>query len=143
MFDRETLPDGSTLLRSARCKFTLTRLRPGFFVRIEGYDQGEFGDAPFDEIIAEMTRFGPLELFFDMSDALGATTPVREAWIEWFRVQQPRLLRVHLLGGSKYMLSTLNVSKELSRTGELLCVHASRGSFDAALAQARTPATKR
>ena len=141
VFDRETLPDGSTLLRSARCRFTLTRLRPGaFLVRIEGYDQGEFGDAPFDAILAEMTRFGPLELFVDTADALGAATPVREAWTEWFRVQQPRLRRAHLLGGSKYMTSTLNIAKELSRTGELIRVHAGRESFDAALAQARTAA---
>lgn len=140
MFERETLPDGSTVLRSERCRFTLTRLRPGaFFVRIEGYDRGEFGDAPFDGILAEMARFAPLELFVDTSDALGAATPVREAWTEWFRVQQPRLRRVHLLGGSKFMTSTLSISKELSRTGELIRVHAARDSFDAALAQARLP----
>lgn len=138
MFDRETLPDGSTLLRSARCRFTMTRVRPGaLLVRIEGYDGGEFGDAPFDHMLAEMARFAPLDLFVDTSDALGATTPVREAWTEWFRVQRPRLACVHLLGGSKYMTSTLNISKELSRTGDLIRVHAARDSFDAALAQPR------
>ena len=137
MFARETLPDGSTLLRTDRARFTLSRPKPGvFLVRIEGNDQGEFGDAPFDAVLAEMARFGPLELFVDTAEVLGVATRVREAWTEWFRVQQPRLRRVHILGGSKFVLSTMNISKELSRTGELIRVYKQREAFAEALARA-------
>ena len=139
MFERETLPDGSTVLRAARCSFTFRRPRPGvLLVIIEGYDDGLFGDAPFDQILAHIARFGALELFVDTTRALGAVTSVREAWTAWFAAQQPRLRRVHIAGASKFILSTMHITKELSRTGDLIQVYSDHDAFMAALARAGT-----
>lgn len=138
MSDRETLPDGSVRLTGERCSFTFTRLRPGaFLVKITGHDRGEFGDAPFDALQAEIGRFGAIELFVDTSEVLGAVTGVREAWTEWFRVHRASLTRVHLVAGSKFVQQTLTVSKLLSRTGELIRIHPDRESFEQELARAR------
>jgi len=46
------------------------------------------------------------------------------------------LRQVHLLGGSRFVTTTLRVSKELSRTGEMIRIHRARESFDEAIAQA-------
>ena len=141
MFERETLPDGSILLRAARCRFTFRRPRPGvLLVIIDGYDDGAFGDAPFDHIFADIARFGTLELFVDTTQALGAVTSVRESWTAWFAAQKPRLRRVHLAGASKFMLSALHITKELSRTGDLIQVYSDHAAFMAALARAGTAA---
>lgn len=123
--------------------FQLRRPLPGVFVvRIEGYDRGEFGDRPFDLIQAELLRFGRIELFIDTRDALGAVTAVREAWTAWFHRHRAALARVHILVGSKYVKLTMDIAKELSRTGELIRVHADVAAFGAALARAagREPA---
>ena len=139
MYERETLPDGSTLLRSARCRFVFRRVRPGvLLITIEGFDDGSFGDAPFDHTLAEVARFGAIDLFFDTTAAQGAATPVREAWTAWFAAQKPRLRRVHIVGASKYILSTMHITKELSRTGDLIQVHSDPDAFNIALARAGT-----
>jgi hypothetical protein len=138
VIERETLPDGSTVVRCDRCRFVFRRPRPGvLLVIIEGYDDGSLGDACFDQIQAEMARFGPLELFFDTGATLGAATPVREAYTAWFAAQQARLRRVHIFGASRFILSTMHISRELSRTGDLIVVYSDRAAFDAALGRAR------
>lgn len=144
MFDRETLPDGATVLRTERCSFTLSRPRPGvFLVRIVGNDRGEFGDAPFDLVLAEIGRFGKLELFVDTSGVEGVVSRVREAWTEWFRTHQPKLTRVHILsGGSRFVATTMHISKELSRTGDLIRIHEDPATFAEALARATADSSR-
>ena len=138
MFERETLPDGATILRSERCSHTFTRLRPGvLLLRIVGNDRGEFGDAPMDHVQAEMQRFRALEFFIDMSGVEGVVSRVREGWTEWLRLQQSGLTRVHMLtGGSRFVTTTVSVSKELSRTGEMIQIHTDPGRFAEAIARA-------
>lgn len=132
---RETTTDGARW-RSERCTHTLTRLRPGrVHLVIDGYDQGEFGNAIFDELLSEAKNFGKLELFVDLRTAFGAVTPVREAWTEWFRTQAPLLRRVHILSGSRFIDMATMTAKVLSHTGELIVIHQDAASFDAALAR--------
>ena len=137
MFERETLPDGATILRSERCSHTFTRLRPGvLLLRIVGNDRGEFGDAPMDFVQAEMQRFRTLVFFIDMSGVEGVVSRVREAWTEWLRLQQSGLTRVHMLtGGSRFVTTTVSVSKELSRTGEMIQIHTDPERFAEAIAR--------
>lgn len=140
MFERETLPDGATVLRSERCSFTFTRVRPGvLLVRIVGNDRGEFGDAPFERVQAELDRFRALALFIDAEGVEGVVSAVREAWTEWLRTHQAELTQVHILGGSRFVTTTMLISKELSRTGELIRVHAAREGFAGALARVGEP----
>ncbi len=137
MFGRETLPDGSTRLTGERASFTFTRPRPGvFLVRITGYDDGEFGDAPFDAMQAELNRFKRVELFVDTREVFGAATPVREAWTSWLRLHAAELVRAHLVSGSRFVFMALTVAKELSRTGDLIRVYSDPAGFDEALARA-------
>jgi hypothetical protein len=137
VFDRETLPDGSTLLRSERCSHTFTRLRPGvLLLRIVGNDRGEFGDAPMDLVQAELLRFRALAFFMDLSAVEGVVSRVREGWTEWLRLHQSGLTQVHMLTGSRFVTTTVSVSKELSRTGDMIQIHKEPESFAQAIARA-------
>lgn len=137
MFDRETLPDGSTLFRSERCSHTFTRLRPGvLLLRIVGNDRGEFGDAPMDLVQAEMNRFAKLVFFIDLSGVDGVVSRVREGWTEWMRLHQSGLTQVHMLSRSRFVATTVGVSKELSRTGDMIQLHSDPEVFAQAIARA-------
>jgi hypothetical protein len=138
VFERETLPDGSTRLTSPRGSFTFARLRAGsFLVSIAGYDDGDFGDAPFEAMQAEIARFRRIELFVDVSAVFGAATSVRESWTDWLRTHHASLSKVHILSGSKFVLLTLSVAKELSRTGDLIRIYSDAQAFAASVAQSR------
>jgi hypothetical protein len=137
MAARETLPDGSIRLTAERGSMTLARVRPGVVrVQIAGYDRGEFGDAPFDFMQAEIQRWGKIELFVDVTETPGAVTAVRETWTEWFRVHRKELVRVHAITGSTFVETALGVAKTLSRTGELMQLYSDREGFDRALKRA-------
>ena len=129
--------DGSGQLSGDACAFRFSRPRPGvFLVRIEGYDRGELGQAPFERIEAEISQIGALELFVDTRAAHGSVTTVRESWTQWFARRRASLLRVHLLAGTRFLRVTMDITKELSRTGDLIVVYYDDASFDAALTRA-------
>ena len=98
-------------------------------VSITGYDHGDFHTAPLDEIVAEMQRHAPLELFIDASRARGAAWTVSQQWTSWFQANLDRLSRVNILVRSKYVKQTILVAKELSRTKNLLYLYSDPDRF--------------
>jgi hypothetical protein len=140
---RETLEEGSVRLSSEQCSFTYQRPRPGVvFIRIVGNDKGEFGTAPMDELREDISRYAPIELFFEMDEATGANLPVQEAWTEWFNHNRPALKSVSILTRSKFMHFTAEVVKFFSRTGELIRVYLDPEPFEEALLRAAPDATR-
>jgi hypothetical protein len=136
-FQRETLEDGTVRLSSERCSYTYRRPRPGVvFVRLAGDDRGEFGNAPRDELRGDLTRYAPVELFFEMDETTGANLPVQESWTDWFSGNRPAIKSVNVLTHSKYMHITVEISKLFSRTGELIRVYLDPAPFDEALQRA-------
>jgi hypothetical protein len=136
-FKREVLEDGSVRLTSERCSYTYRRPRPGVvFIRFTGDDRGEFGEAPRDELREDISRFSPIELFFEMDETTGATLPVQDAWTEWFSGNRPALKSVSVLARSKFMHVSAEVVKLFSRTGELIRVYLDPQPFDEALQRA-------
>jgi hypothetical protein len=136
-FQRETLENGSIRLASERCSYTYWRPRPGVvFIRFSGDDKGEFGHAPRDELREDVSRYAPLELFFEMDETTGANLPVQEAWSEWFSGHRPALKSVSVLTRSKYMHVSAEMVKLFSRTGELIRVYLDPHPFDEALQRA-------
>ncbi len=136
-FRRETLEDGSVQISNERCTFTYYRPRPGVvFLRIVGYDQGEFGTAPMDELREDLCRYAPVELFVEMEEITGARLPVQDAWTEWFSLNRSALKSVSILARSKFMHFTAEVVKFFSRTGELIRVYLDPEPFGEALQRA-------
>jgi hypothetical protein len=140
MFERVVEADGAVRLKTERCEILVWRLRPRvLLMRIEGYDGGDFGNAPFDELRSEIQNFKSVDLFVDLSAAFGARTPVREQWTEWFRANQDVLRRVHILVGSRFIEMAVTLAKLFSRTGELIQIYSSPQVFEEAISGKRAP----
>jgi hypothetical protein len=137
-----TLPDTDdrTRFSSERCTITVERPAAGVvLVRISGYDRGQFGLQPLDEVAADMQRWGSVHLFVDAADASGATWSVSEQWTDWFAANRARLAGVAILVASPLVRQTIAVARELSRTGRLIDIYDDRGRFEDALSRATAP----
>lgn len=136
MSQREILDDGSIRLTTKGCAFVYTRLRPGaVLVTITGRDTGELGSEPLDELLAEVKRYPPVNLYVDTRNATFAAAEVRDAWTNFFSVHRAHLRRVRILVGSRFLQLAIEVAKLFSRTGELIQVDADAPRFDEALAR--------
>ncbi len=135
--ERRVLDDGVVQLVSERCTFTFHRLRPGVvLVRITGVDHGEFGTRPVDELREDLSRYAPVEIFFDLVDAAVGTANVSDMWTEWIREQRGNLKSVSILVRSKFVHLTVEVAKLFSRTGELIRIYLDEQRFEEAIARA-------
>ncbi|WP_437514908.1 hypothetical protein [Sorangium sp. So ce1099] len=143
MSHREVLDDGSIRLAKDGCCFVFRRLRPGaVLVTIAGRDTGSLGDAPLDELHAEMLRYPPIDLYVDARSATFAAESVSDAWTRFFSANRERLQRVRILVGSPFVELVVNVAKLFSRTGELIRIGSDALSFEEAVARV-APATAR
>ena len=134
---REQLEENVVRIEGERCAFTYRRLRPGVvLIQITGHDKGELGFASVDELREDISRFAPIELFFDTVDVLGATVNVSEMWTEWFSAHRSALKSVSILVRSRYVHLTIEVAKLFSRTGELIRIYLDPERFEEAIARA-------
>ncbi len=146
---RETLNDGSVRLRGALITYLFTRLVPGaLLLTFRGREGVEPGRAQFDEIDAEMARFGePLALFVDTNGVEAVSDGAVEAWTAWFASRRARLARVEFFARPGLFELLVASAKHFSRTGELIRIHTDIARFDAALASvapgARRPPPER
>ncbi|KYF84449.1 hypothetical protein BE11_16720 [Sorangium cellulosum] len=123
-------------ISNERCAYVFRRIRPGaVLIAITGHDGGEFGEVPLDEIRREIARSGPLALFIDLRAVTVAAPSVSDAWTAFFAASRETLSRVRLLVGSKLLELVVALSKEASRTGELIQIDDDPGRFEAALAR--------
>jgi hypothetical protein len=134
---RELLAGGVVRLTAGGCTFEYRRPRPGaLLVTITGMDSGQFGTTPLDEITTALAREGPLELFVDAREAVGAAVSVSDDWTRFFSSQRARLTRVHVLVGSKVVYLTVAMAQHLSRTGSLIQIYSDPEIFAARLPRA-------
>jgi hypothetical protein len=135
--DRAVLPDGTVRMTAAAARFEFARPNPRVAViTITGYDKGQFGTAPFDEIGSFLRVAAPLELFIDARDALGATVRVSQDWTSFLSRHKGDFSHVHVLAGSKMVELTVAIARHLSRTGNLIQIYSDPEIFAAQLAAA-------
>lgn len=99
-------------------------------------DTGELGTVPMDELRGDVGHGKPIELFFDLTGAVGAAVPVQDAWGAWFAHHRAMLTGVNILVSGKYMQFTIDVVKLFSRTGELIRLYLDPAAFASAFARA-------
>jgi hypothetical protein len=134
IFEREALPDGSVRMVSAEASFLFARPKTGVLVvTITGYDKGQFGTAPLDEIGSVLRVAAPVQLFVDARDAVGATVRVSEDWTRFFTRHSADLARVHVLVGSKMVELTIAIARHLSRTDRLIQMYSDPSIFEGQL----------
>jgi hypothetical protein len=132
--NRELLPDGSVRMTSGDATFVFARPKAGVLVvTITGYDKGQFGTAPLDEIGSALRVAAPMHLFVDARSAVGATVRVSEDWTSFLSRHRNELAHVHVLAGSKMVELTVAIARHLSRTDRLIQIYSDPAIFDAQL----------
>jgi hypothetical protein len=132
--NREVLPDGSVRIASGEAGFAFARPARGVLVvTITGYDKGQFGTAPLDEIGSVLRMAAPVELFIDARNAVGATVRVSEDWTGFLARHRAELTHVHVLAGSKMVELTIAIARHLSRTDRLMQIYSDPAVFEAQL----------
>jgi len=117
----------------ANCCISMSRVAEGrVLVRLLGSDHGELGCEPFREL---ERSFGakPLELFFDLYAATGATVDVSGSWAVWLRRNRDRLGSVGILTGSSFVRASARTVQRFSGLGERAKLYAEPAMFVAAL----------
>jgi hypothetical protein len=134
---RDVLPDGSVRVTAGATEFLFTRPTAGvLLVRIAGYDKGQLGTAPLDELSSVLRVAAPIELFIDARNAVGATVRVSEDWTRFLSRHRAELTHVHVLAGSKAVELTVAIARHLSRTDKLIQLYSDPTIFEAQLADA-------
>lgn len=137
--NREVLPDGSVRMTSGESALLFTRPASGVLVvTITGYDKGQFGTAPFDEIDSLLRVAAPVHLFVDARNSVGATVRVSEDWTRFISRHGAELAHVHVLVGSKMVELTVAIARHLSRTDRLIQIYSDPEVFETQLEAACT-----
>ena len=102
-------------------------------VRLLGKDYGELGLEPFRELEKSFVDDGPLELFFDLYSATGATMDVSSSWALWLRRHRNRLGRVSMLTGSTFVSLSAKTVQRFSQLGDKVRLYADPAEFAGAL----------
>lgn len=138
-FAREVLADGSVRMTVGEAEFSFERPKAGVLVvTVTGYDKGQFGAAPLDEIASVLRISAPVQLFIDARNAVGATVRVSEDWTRFISRHREELAHVHVLAGSKAVELTVAIARHLSRTDKLIQLYSDPAIFEAQLAAACT-----
>jgi hypothetical protein len=131
---REVLPDGSVRMTGGDAAFVFARPTASVLVvTITGYDKGQLGTAPLDEIGSLLRVAAPLHLFVDARNAVGATVRVSEDWTGFLSRHRAELEHVHVLAGSKMVELTVAIARHLSRTDRLIQIYSDPDVFEAQL----------
>lgn len=104
-------------------------------VRLLGRDYGELGLAPFHELERSFAH-GPLELFFDLYSATGATVDVSSSWALWLRRHRDRISRVTMLTGSSFVRLSAKTVQRFSQLGDRVQLYTDPAAFAGALRDA-------
>ena len=135
---RETLSDGSVVLREGRGTFRYARPAAGILeIVIEGTDNGQFGTSTLDEIAMALMCERPLEIFVDASAASMPAVPVSRDWARFFANNAKDLKRVSVLVSSKTVELTIAIAQHLSQTGKLIQIYSDAEIFHARREAAR------
>ena len=130
----------SVRLEGIHCTFDIERPGPRIVVlRIQGFDIGELGDAPFrvlaDDVAADRADPRPIELFIDARATRGATVAVSGGWAAWLKRNKRHFRHVSMLTGSRFIQMTATFVRRFSDL-EQMRIYTDPKAFELALTQA-------
>ena len=99
-------------------------------MKITGYDVGEFGRAPMDELEQLLSEKLPTDLFIDARKTRGASIEVSGEWAHWLGQVQARLRHIHMLTGSKYIQMTAKFVRDFAGLHDQMRIFTDREAFD-------------
>jgi hypothetical protein len=120
--------------RAAGCQLSIERLRAGrLLIVLEGTDVGQLGREPFRELEKRLATDGPLELFFDLRRADGATLEASGSWAIWLRANQQRIDRVGMLTARPVIGLSAKTVARFSQLGSKARLYSNARDFEHAL----------
>ncbi len=118
------------------CRLTIERPKTGIVVlRLAGFDAGEFGDVPMQELAKDLDRNALVELFIDARAVKGASIEVSAEWAQWLGKQRSRFRHISMLTGSRFIQLTTNFVRRFAHLGEVMRIYTDPAAFDSALAE--------
>src|SRR6185503_945914 len=116
--------------------FSLAIERPAASVvvmRFSGWDAGEFGDMPMQELAKDLVSNDQIELFIDAREVKGASIEVSGEWSQWLGKHKGSLKHISMLTGSRFIQVTANFVRRYGELGELMRIYTESAAFDEAL----------
>jgi hypothetical protein len=118
------------------CRVIIERPKIGIVVlRLAGWDAGEFGDVPMQELNKDLERNGIVELFIDARAVKAASIEVSAEWAQWLGKHRSRFRHISMLTGSRFIQLTANFVRRFADLGEVMRIYTDPVAFDAALSQ--------
>jgi hypothetical protein len=125
------------IFKSAHCTFTIQRPATGVVhAIIEGHDVGEFGDAPFRELDADVEHGAPLEIFIDARSVPAASLEVSADWARWMTTHRECIQRLSILCGSRFVELTASFVQKFTQFGSRMRIYTEADAFEEALQMA-------
>jgi hypothetical protein len=105
-------------------------------VVLEGRDLGQLGREPFEQLEKTFDSGKPIDLFFDLRHALGATMEVSGSWAVWLRTHGQRLRHVSMLTARPVIDLSAKAVRSFSLLGEKVRLYSDPLAFENALRSA-------
>jgi hypothetical protein len=119
------------------CSMRITRpARDVVVLTIDGSDIGEFADAPFRALEADLRTGRPLELFIDSRTTRGASIGVSTDWAIWLGRHRSSFQRVTMLAGSRFIRITADFVRRFAMLEDIMRVTTDPQAFESAVADA-------
>ncbi len=135
MFDRMPSSAAITRFRAEGCQLSIAELGARrLLIVLEGVDVGRLGREPFDDLEQRLEAGSPLELFFDLRAARGATLEASGSWAVWLRANQRHLRRVSMLIGRPSIGLSAKTVTRFSQLGDKAKLYSNAADFERALA---------
>lgn len=129
---------GSTALTTCfgdeECRLAISMLsQTRVLVVLEGRDVGQLGREPFKQLEESFEAGEPIELFFDLRNALSATMEVSGSWAIWLRTHAARLRHVSMLTARPVIGLSAKTVHSFSLLGEKVRLYSDAAAFETAL----------
>ena len=102
-------------------------------MRFSGWDAGEFGDMPMQELAKDLVSNDQIELFIDAREVKGASIEVSGEWSQWLGKHKGAFKHISMLTGSRFIQVTANFVRRYGELGELMRIYTESAAFDEAL----------
>lgn len=116
------------------CRLAISMLsQTRVLVVLEGRDLGKLGRRPFEALEKSFAAGKPIDLFFDLRHAVGATMEVSGSWAVWLRTHAERLGHVSMLTARPVIGLSARAVRSFSLLGEKVRLYSDPAAFDDAL----------
>ena len=129
---------GSTALTTCfgdeECRLAISTIsQTRVLVVLEGRDLGQLGRAPFKELEKSFQAGKPIDLFFDLRNAVAASMEVSGSWAVWLRRHAERLRHVSMLTARPIIGLSAKSVHSFSLLGEKVRLYSDAAAFESAL----------